>query len=616
MFDEFQCTNMLLLNFSVVQCADDRLLMFNNFCYLIVNYPEATWDTSQQICSGLKASLASILSPEEERFITTNIRKTLEYRNSALYWLGAKAEDGYDFKWIDESLMNYSGWVPGQTPTENDMSIHIKGVRCLSLQWIPSPTHLLPSGLYWRVQKCNSMGGYICKRPHQLIEPDLHYNRVINGTEGKLTTPNYPGNYYNNLDFSVKISSPDRTRLVIKFEKIDIESQLECLYDYIEIKSVYKNHKQLNDAVRWCDTYDIDMSRFNFVSETNEAQINFHSDYSITGSGFSLMWYAVDISTCPTQTLTAKEGNFMTPNYPNFLLAHLDCSITILAPKGKRIWLEFSHPSSNKAFNESDFWKKLNDVSLEINLGKHLPLFRPFEFEGLLTDGTFISTDEKLRLRLRTGDYPQGNGFRADYKLINVVKEDKIIWLSNYSSGTLLHLNYPDIPPPNVDFIQHLIAPLGSTISLELYYVKLSDSECSNDDGVIEVYDNYSDTNGTLWKLCSDKNNEEVIMPKIPFYISSFLNTLHLRQKNGATGIPLNGSLRVQMDESYKNKLIKYRERGVESCNPSPCQNGGKCLANKFKKYCQCIGHYTGKYTSKFTQKQYGHWHGNYLILF
>lgn len=568
-----------------MQCADDRLLMFNNFCYLIVSYPEATWDTSQQICGGLKATLVSLLSPEEERFIVTGIRKTTEYRTSALYWLGARAENGYDFKWIDENTMNYSGWLPGQAPTENDMDKHSNVLRCLSLQWTPSPTHLLPSGLYWTIQKCNSMGGYICKKPHQLIEPGIHFNRVINGTEGKLSTPNYPENYYNNLDFSVKISGPDRTRLVIKFNNIDIESQLDCLYDYIEIKSVYKLLKQLNDAVRWCGTYDTGMSRFDFVSETNEVEIYFHSDYSISGSGFSLIWYAVDISKCPVQTLTTKEGTLITPNYPHFLLAHLDCSVTILAPKGKRVWLEFSHPPS-----------KYTDAILEISLGQQSPIFRPFEFEGLLTDGTFVSTDEKLKLRLRTGDHPQGNGFRANYKLISTVKEEKIILLSNYSSGTLLHLNYPDIPPPNVDFIQYLIAPLGSTISLELYYVKLSNYECSSDNGVIEVYDNYSDTNGTLWKLCSEENNEETIISTTPIYISSFLNTLHLRQKNSVSGILLNASLRVQIDENYKSKLIKFKERSVESCNPNPCQNGGKCLEKKYKKYCQCTGHYTGKY--------------------
>ncbi|KAJ8957029.1 hypothetical protein NQ314_006619 [Rhamnusium bicolor] len=555
-----------------MQCADDRLHMFNNFCYLIVSYPEVTWNTSQQICNGLKATLVSILTPEEEKFITTNIRKRADYRTSALYWLGAKAEGSSDFKWIDGNPMDYSGWLPDQVPTENDMITNSDGVSCLSMQWTASPTPMLPSGFYWKFQRCNAIGGYICKRKHQLVGSGIHFNKTLNGTEGKLSTPNYPGTYYNNLDFS-----------------------MDCLYDYVELKSFYKNVKQLNDAVKWCGSHDTDMHRFDFVSETNEAEIKFHSDYSISGNGFSLTWKAIDLSACPMQTLTAKEGVFTTPNYPNFLLAHLDCTITILAPAGQRIWLEFSSEPQNKYFNDNDLMHKPNeDVTIELKLGKQLPFFKPFETEHLLTEGSFVSTDEIVKLILRTGDHPQGIGFRVSYKLTSNIKEERIITLNNYTSGLLLHMNYPDNPPANIDFLQHFIAPLGNTISLELSYVKLSNTECLNGNGLIEVYDNYSDTNGTSWKLCYNADIEETIVPMAPIYISSFLNTLHLRQKNSNIGIPLNGSLRVQFDENYRNKLISFKERDVESCNPNPCQNGGKCLIKKFKKFCQCTGHYTG----------------------
>lgn len=103
-----------------MQCADDRLHMFNNSCYFFVSYPEVTWATAQQICRGKRGVLASVSSPEEERFITTNIRKSADYRTSALYWLGGKSESGY-FKWVDGTPMEYMGWLPGQKPNENDL---------------------------------------------------------------------------------------------------------------------------------------------------------------------------------------------------------------------------------------------------------------------------------------------------------------------------------------------------------------------------------------------------------------------------------------------------------------------------------------------------------------
>lgn len=100
-----------------------------------------------------------------------------------------------------------------------------------------------------------------------------------------------------------------------------------------------------------------------------------------------MAWEAVDVSACPTQTLTAREGVISSPNYPDFLLAHLDCSIFIQAPPGKRIWLEFTDVdlghNNSEAINNSN--KK--ESSIEMQLGKNLNSFKPFQMKELLTDG-------------------------------------------------------------------------------------------------------------------------------------------------------------------------------------------------------------------------------------
>lgn len=434
----------------------------------------------------------------------------------------------------------------------------------------------------------------MCKRHHQLHNININYNKTLNGSEGSFSTPNYHGRYFNNLDFEVKIIGPEKTRIFIKFHKIDIEYQTECLYDFVEIKSMYKTRKGGGggplDAVKLCGRHDNDMERFDFVSGTNVALLIFHSDYSIAGNGFSISWEAIDVSACPVQTLMAKEGMFTTPNYPNFLLAHLNCTFNIFAPTGKKIWLDLFRPDQNSA---------TEDVNLEVKLGKRSVTLKPFQMEDLLTEGTFLSIDERLVLRLKTGDHPLGSGFKAHYKIKSAIKEKRNIILSNATSGLLLHLNYPDVPPPYADYVQHFIAPLGSIISLELYNVKISDSECANGKGSLEVFDRYSETNGTLWRLCYDEDDNEngASGSAAPIKISSFMNTLHLRQKNDFTGIPLNGTLKVHFDEKHVQKLKKHKEKEVESCEPNPCQNGGKCMVKQTRKYCQCTGYYTGGYT-------------------
>lgn len=79
-------------------------------------------------------------------------------------------------------------------------------------------------------------------------------------------------------------------------------------------------------------TCKVIICRPQFVSLSNVVLLHFHSDYSVSGSGFSLSWRSVNLLGCPEQTLTAKEGHLMSPNYPHFLLSGLECATTVLAP--------------------------------------------------------------------------------------------------------------------------------------------------------------------------------------------------------------------------------------------------------------------------------------------
>lgn len=563
--------------FAAFQCEDDRLQLFNNSCYLFINYPEVTWSTAQKICEGIGATLASVLSSEEEKFITTHIRTTPEYRTSAIYWLGAIKRAEGNMQWVDGSELKYVGWLPGQ-------NYQFNGDVCLGLQWMISPTPMLPSGLYWKFQKCIEVGGYVCKRLSLTHAIDLDLNRTMNGTAGNLTTPNYPSKYYNNLDFYVKIIGPENTRITVTFSSVDIEYQTECLYDYIELS----NNDDFNNGLRICGTHEYDLDRFNFVSNSNELNLKFHSDFSVTGAGFFLEWRTVEMTGCPKQTLTAKEAILTTPNYPHFLLPHLDCHITIRAPSGKRIWLEFED------YDFKDVPETL-EAELLINLKEQSQAFQPFLSKNLLTEGAFISQQEYLSLHLKTGAKPKGRGYKAVYKVVDNPKEERAVLLSNVSSGALLYLNYPDKPAANVDFKQLLSAPLGYTISLQLYSVKLANKTCSNNQSILEIYDSYSSTNGTKWQVCSLEKEQNTITPTVPTVIKSFLNSIFVRQVNFEVGFFLNASVQVQEDPDYKSKLLRKKNDFIELCHLYPCMNNGLCVTNGTKNFCKCTQHFTGK---------------------
>lgn len=69
--------------------------------------------------------------------------------------------------------------------------------------------------------------------------------------------------------------------------------------------------------------------------------------------------------------------------------------------------------------------------------------------------------------------------------------EHRNINLLNNTYGTLYHLNYPQPIPPNIDFSQHLIAPLGDVILLEMYNVGFSENGCQNGDSIEVSFANF-----------------------------------------------------------------------------------------------------------------------------
>jgi hypothetical protein len=97
--------------------------------------------------------------------------------------------------------------------------------------------------------------------PLSVSGSSLQLNQTLNGTEGFLSSPNFPGNYYHNLDYWVRLIGQEMTRLVVQFQQLDLEPQNECLYDFVELTSIGGDGQLLNDAVRWCGNHHLETDR-------------------------------------------------------------------------------------------------------------------------------------------------------------------------------------------------------------------------------------------------------------------------------------------------------------------------------------------------------------------
>ncbi|XP_069169023.1 uncharacterized protein [Procambarus clarkii] len=327
-------------------------------CYLLVPYPQVTWNTATHICADMEGSLASVASRGVLTWLAGGLRALPDYAAGTLYWLGATLHPfTHTWTWHDGSPLNVSevGPVEGRLATGGLES------ECLSLQELsPAPPLLLrprqhrQPPLSLSAHQCDLFGGYICSR--RVPDPPAIQSSTVLGYGGNLTTPGYPSPYPNNLHLTLTLRGPPNSRIVISFFKLDLEYQLQCLYDYVGLQTSARD-----TMVRYCGRHTADMNRFDFESETNEAVVTFHSDWSVVGSGVHGWWRVVDTSACPLHHLTQPEGVVTSPNFPEFYLGHLHCTTRITAPEGQRVWLQFkvfevggeSSSSSSKSSSRS-----------------------------------------------------------------------------------------------------------------------------------------------------------------------------------------------------------------------------------------------------------------------
>jgi hypothetical protein len=68
---------------------------------------------------------------------------------------------------------------------------------------------------------------------------------------------------------------------------------------------------------------------------------------------------------------------------------------------------------------------------------------------------------------------------------------------------------------------------------------------CPAGAGIIEVTDNYADTNGTWWFLCEEITGPGGRARSSTLAITSYFNTLYIKQKSGNSGVHLNATVKV-----------------------------------------------------------------------
>ncbi|XP_019619960.1 PREDICTED: CUB and sushi domain-containing protein 1-like [Branchiostoma belcheri] len=141
----------------------------------------------------------------------------------------------------------------------------------------------------------------VCER-----EPACGNPTVLSGDSGSFTSPGYPSNYLNNQRCSWRISVSPGKVVAISFEAMDIESHHHCNYDYLNVHD--GSTSAFPELAKLCGN-----SADQVLTTGSDAFLFFRSDGSVTKSGFSASFRAVDpptpVQTCSPDLFTCENGN-------------------------------------------------------------------------------------------------------------------------------------------------------------------------------------------------------------------------------------------------------------------------------------------------------------------
>jgi cubilin len=149
------------------------------------------------------------------------------------------------------------------------------------------------------------------------------------GTSGSLQSDNHPQTYPNGQHKTYTITAPAGKVVEVEFDYFVLEAHDNCAYDYLMAKdgdgSVLMKKK--------CGK----TKPAQFTSKTNKVTIIFHTDSSVTATGFKLSWKAVSAAAGLPTTGTIQSDNFP-KSYPN----NQDKTYSVTVDAGKKIEMTFA----------------------------------------------------------------------------------------------------------------------------------------------------------------------------------------------------------------------------------------------------------------------------------
>ncbi|XP_055944726.1 cubilin-like isoform X2 [Argiope bruennichi] len=296
---------------------------------------------------------------------------------------------------------------------------------------------------------------------------------------GRISSPNFPDVYENNLNCEWLIRIHPDNRLKLTFQEFNLEPHSNCSFDYLEIYSGNSDSAPL--LGRYCG-WNPPPELF---SNTNQLFIRFRTDNSLVHSGFK-----AEYKTICGGVYSELTGILSSPYYPDSYPAHAQCIYDIRLDPGNLVNVSFHYMDIEAHLDCRYDYLEVRDGDSESS-----PLIG--RICGYRQPENIISTYNSLWMRFETDGSVQNRGFYAEYNAIpigcgGVFTEPR---------GLISTPRHPDRYPHSVTCSWHLKAPPGHIVRLTFSSFHLEpDADCQFDYVLVQ------DMDGTaIGKYCGNR---------------------------------------------------------------------------------------------------------------
>ncbi|XP_070846884.1 cubilin [Chaetodon trifascialis] len=330
--------------------------------------------------------------------------------------------------------------------------------------------------VYFDSNSKTAAGGF--KANYKAVNPETTSDLVgaggfLQGDQGEFMTPGFPEkNYLNGASYQWRITGRTGKRVRLTFNSFDLVP--EACGDFVEVYDGYRADS--SSLGKFCGG----KIPKPVVSSGNAMVVRFHSDKTLTSTGFSANYTSVPRVIIPTQTptpsttpgsdgtviLNGRKGVIQSAGFPNPYPADLKSSWRISVASGQLVKLQITEMAITGETGQCKEDKLV--ISDEYStLGTHC---------GYMVPPVMVSGSNTLFVTFQSDSRLTDRGFSANWEAVypeDIGEIQGCGFSSEEETGVIKSLNWPMNYKANSECMWNIAAPSGTNITLTFTHFDL-----------------------------------------------------------------------------------------------------------------------------------------------